>query len=84
MKELSTEQIQKNWEQLRNLITNTFEGDLLEKLNKMYDHFEDRMCNKQRVPKEHFHYFMLVVMWNTCYTLLIVLKVMNLWVREHD
>ena len=43
MKELSTEQIQKNWEQLRNLITNTFEGERLEKLNKMYDHFEDRM-----------------------------------------
>ena len=35
MKELTPEQIQKNWEQLRNLITNTFEGERLEKLNKM-------------------------------------------------
>ena len=44
MKELTPEQIQENWNQLRELITNTFEGERLEKLNKMYDHFEDRMC----------------------------------------
>ena len=31
MKELTPEQIQKNWEQLRSLINNTFEGDRLEK-----------------------------------------------------
>tara|TARA_B100000073_G_scaffold106031_1_gene85065 strand:+ start:993 stop:1766 length:774 start_codon:yes stop_codon:yes gene_type:complete len=55
MKELSPEQIQKNWEQLRNLITNTFEGERLEKLNKMYDHFEDRMCIAPASGKEHFH-----------------------------
>ena len=55
MKELTPEQIQKNWEQLRNLITNTFEGERLEKLNKMYDHFEDRMCVAPASGKEHFH-----------------------------
>jgi hypothetical protein len=27
MKQLTAEQIQENWYQLRNLITNTFEGD---------------------------------------------------------
>jgi hypothetical protein len=55
MKELSPEQIQKNWQQLRSLITNTFEGERLERLNKMYDHFEDRMCVAPASGKEHFH-----------------------------
>ena len=55
MKELTPEQIQKNWEQLRSLINNTFEGDRLEKLNKMYDYFEDRMCVASASGTEHFH-----------------------------
>ena len=55
MKELTPEQIQKNWEQLRNLITNTFEGERLEKLNKMYDYFEDRMVMAPASGKEHYH-----------------------------
>jgi hypothetical protein len=55
MKELTPEQIQKNWEQLRNLITNTFEGERLEKLNEMYDYFEDRMCLAPASGREHFH-----------------------------
>ena len=55
MKELTPEQIQKNWEQLRNLITNTFDGERLERLNKMYDHFEDRMCLAPASGREHFH-----------------------------
>ena len=54
-KELTPEQIHKNWEQLRNLITNTFEGERLEKLNTMYDYFEDRMCLAPASGKEHFH-----------------------------
>ena len=41
MKQLTAEQIQENWYQLRNLITNTFDGSRLEQLNVMYDHFED-------------------------------------------
>ena len=56
MKQLTAEQIQENWYQLRNLITNTFEGDRLEKLNKMYDHFEDRMCMAPASGKEQYHY----------------------------
>tara|TARA_B100000029_G_C17457547_1_gene917295 strand:+ start:170 stop:943 length:774 start_codon:yes stop_codon:yes gene_type:complete len=55
MKELTPEQIKKNWDQLRNLITNTFEGERLEKLNTMYDYFEDRMCLAPASGKEHFH-----------------------------
>ena len=34
MKQLTAEQIAKNWEQLRSLINNTFEGERKEKLNK--------------------------------------------------
>jgi len=55
MKELTPKQIQYNWEQLRSLINNTFEGERLEKLNKMYDHFEDRMCVAPASGTEHFH-----------------------------
>mgnify|MGYP003128339685 FL=1 len=44
MKELKAEQIQENWIKLRDLISETFDGERLEKLNKMYDYFEDRMC----------------------------------------
>ena len=55
MKELTPEQIQENWNKLRELITNTFEGERLEKLNTMYDYFEDRMCLAPASGKEHFH-----------------------------
>ena len=55
MKELTPKQIQYNWEQLRSLINNTFGGERLEKLNKMYDHFEDRMCVAPASGTEHFH-----------------------------
>ena len=44
MKQLSPEQIQTNWQDLRQLINDTFSGERLENLNKMYDYFEDRMC----------------------------------------
>ena len=56
MKELKLSEIQKNWDRLRNLINNTFEGERLEKLNKMYDHFEDRMCIAPASGKEQYHY----------------------------
>ena len=55
MKELKLSEIQKNWDRLRNLINNTFEGERLEKLNKMYDYFEDRMCVAPASRTEHFH-----------------------------
>ena len=56
MKELSIEQIEHNWKKLRDIISNTFDGERLENLNKMYDHFEDRMCMAPASGKEHFHY----------------------------
>ena len=55
MKQLTPEQIKDNWDKLRELITTTFEGDRLEKLNKMYDYFEERMCMAPASGKEHFH-----------------------------
>jgi len=56
MKELSVEQIQENWKKLKKLLEDTFEEDRLEKLNEMYDYFEDRMCMAPASGKEHFHY----------------------------
>ena len=55
MKQLSTEQIQENWQELRQLINDTFTGERLENLNKMYDYFEDRMCLAPASGKEHYH-----------------------------
>ena len=56
MKELTPQQIEQNWNKLRNIIQDTFEGERLDNLNKMYDHFEDRMCMAPASGKEHFHY----------------------------
>ena len=55
MKELTPEQIQENWNQLRQLINDTFKGERLDKLNHMYDYFEDRMCMAPASGKEHYH-----------------------------
>ncbi len=55
MKQLTPDQIQENWQQLRDLITETFEGERLEKLNEMYDYFEDRMVLAPASGKEHYH-----------------------------
>ena len=43
MKQLTEQQIQDNWLKLRGIINDTFDGERLEKLNTMYDYFEDRM-----------------------------------------
>jgi len=56
MKQLTAEQIQENWYKLRDLITETFEGERLEKLNEMYDYFEDRMCMAPASGREQYHY----------------------------
>ena len=83
MKELSTEQIQKNWEQLRNLITNTFEGERLEKLNKMYDHFEDRMCIAPASGKEQYHYAHVGgYVEHVLHVVDCALRITNLWASE--
>ena len=55
MKELTVEQIEHNWKKLRNIVQDTFEGERLERLNEMYDYFEERMCLAPASGKEHFH-----------------------------
>ena len=55
MKELTPEQIQHNWSNLRQLIDVNFSGERLEKLNTMYDYFEERMMFAPASGKEHFH-----------------------------
>jgi len=55
MKKLTEQQITDNWKDLRTIINNTFSGDRLERLNKMYDYFEDRMCMAPASAKEHYH-----------------------------
>ena len=55
MKQLTEQQIQDNWLKLRGIINDTFEGERLEKLNKMYDYFEDRMVVAPASAKEHYH-----------------------------
>ena len=56
MKELTPEQIQHNWGNLRNIIDVNFSGERLERLNTMYDYFEERMCIAPASGKEHYHY----------------------------
>ena len=60
MKQLNEKQIQQNWTDLRTIINNTFEGERLEKLNKMYDYFEDRMVMAPASGRAHFHNAMVV------------------------
>ena len=40
MKQLTPEQIQENWSKLRGIINDTFVGERLDNLNKMYDYFD--------------------------------------------
>ena len=83
MKELTPEQIQKNWEQLRSLINNTFEGDRLEKLNKMYDYFEDRMCVAPASGVEYYHYAHVGgYVEHVLHVVDLALKLTNLWQAE--
>ena len=55
MKELTPEQLQHNWNNLRQFIDVNFSGERLERLNEMYDFFEERMMFAPASGKEHFH-----------------------------
>ena len=59
MKQLTPEQIQKNWNQLIQIIDNTFvdteDNERHTKLREMYDYFEDRMIIAPASGKEHYH-----------------------------
>lgn len=55
MKQLTPEEIQHNWGNLRQVIDVNFTGERLERLNEMYDFFEERMCLAPASGREHFH-----------------------------
>ena len=40
---LTAEQISENWTKLQSIIDETFDGERLEKIKKLHDHFEERM-----------------------------------------
>lgn len=51
----TAEELVSNYEKFRKLINKTFSGDRLESLNKMYDHFEERILYTPASSFEHFH-----------------------------
>ena len=51
----TAEELVENYEKFRKLINQTFTGERLDALNKMYDHFEERMIYTPASSVEHFH-----------------------------
>ena len=51
----TAEELVSNYEKFRKLINQTFSDDRLESLNKMYDHFEERILYTPASSFEHFH-----------------------------
>ena len=51
----TAEELVENYEKFRKLINQTFTGERLDSLNKMYDHFEERMIYTPASSTEHFH-----------------------------
>ena len=51
----TAEELVENYEKFRKLINQTFTGERLDALNKMYDHFEERMVYTPASSFEHFH-----------------------------
>ena len=51
----TAEELVENYEKFRKLINQTFTGERLEALNKMYDHFEERMIYTPASSVEHYH-----------------------------
>ena len=52
---IDEKQIQNNWNELIQLIKDTFEGERKEKLLEMYEHFKDRIMFAPASGTEHFH-----------------------------
>ena len=52
---LDENKIKENYEKFRKLINQTFEGERLERLNKMYDELEDRIILTPASSTEWFH-----------------------------
>lgn len=51
----TAEELVSNYQKLRSIINKTFTGERLDSLNKMYDHFEERMLYTPASSTEHFH-----------------------------
>ena len=51
----TAEELVENYEKFRKLINQTFTGERLETLNKMYDHFEERIIYTPASSVEHYH-----------------------------
>jgi hypothetical protein len=51
----TAEELVSNYEKFRKLINQTFTGERLESLNKMYDHFEERIIYTPASSVEHYH-----------------------------
>ena len=83
MKELTPEQLQDNWKEFTQLLEDTFEGDRLSRLLKMYDHFEDRMCMAPASGTEYFHYAHVGgYVEHVLHVVDCALKITNLWQSE--
>lgn len=83
MKQLTEEQILKNWNKLIKLIEDTFEGERKDKLLEMYKYFEDRMSVAPASGKAAYHNAMVggyvehVLHVTDC-----AVKIKNLWESE--
>ena len=51
----TAEELLENYEKFRKLINQTFTGERLDSLNKMYDHFEERIIYTPASSVEHYH-----------------------------
>lgn len=51
----TAEELVENYQKFRKLINQTFTGERLESLNKMYDHYEERMIYTPASSVEHYH-----------------------------
>jgi hypothetical protein len=52
---INAEQIEANWSELRKIINDTFEGERLEKINALHDHFEERMVLAPASGRAYYH-----------------------------
>lgn len=52
---LKENQIQENWLRFREIINTTFTGERKDRLNEMYDYFEERIVVCPASGREHFH-----------------------------
>ena len=53
---LTEQQLLDNYTKLRNIVNETFTGERLDNLNKMYDFFEDRIIVAPASGKPNYHY----------------------------